>query len=334
MTAETPSTRRDRASASASTGGSLARFRAVERRQIEDVLRELLECEYRGEKASEDRLFGHGGMTREETLQALAGGRAAGLIENVAHAWRLTPAGREVAVLVMRAHRLIETHLARKSSVPPARWHEVAHAEEHKLSRDEVNRLADELDNPRFDPHGDPIPTREGLLPEAEGEPLLSWHAGEPGVITHVEDEPASLFDRLATAGVFAGMRFILLRSLHWGCELNIEGRTQMLALELAALVRVRSRLPAEPPVPEDACRLADIKIGGSARVVALLPGCIGAERSRMLDLGLVPGSRIQPMLHGIFDGPVAYRVRGTLIGLRRQQAEQVLVQPIETTAS
>ena len=314
-------------------GGSdpaaLSLLRPGEREQVQDMLRELLECEYRGEKATDERLFGHGGMSREAALQALARARTSGLVNNLGRAWQLTPSGWEVAVLVMRAHRLIETRLARESSVPPAQWHDMAHAAEHRLSRDEVNRLADALDNPRFDPHGDPIPTREGVLPEPEGDSLLSWHVGELGVITHVEDEPPSLFDQLASAGVNAGMRFTLLRNSHLGCELELEGKTLLLPLELAALVRVRSPLETEPPVPPGACRLSDVPNDGEAQVVALLPGCIGAERSRLLDLGLVPGSRVEPVLNGVFDGPVAYRVRGTLIGLRREQALQVLVQQL-----
>jgi DtxR family Mn-dependent transcriptional regulator len=334
MTAASHDCSKNAAAQSAAEPVRLEAMRPGEREKVEDLLRELLECEYRGEPASGERLFGHGGMSREATLQALARGAAAGLIENAGTGWRLTPTGREAAVLVMRAHRLIETRLARESSVPAARWHELAHAAEHRLTRDEVNRLADALDNPRFDPHGDPIPTREGVLPEAEGEPLLAWHVGEPGVITHVEDEPPSLFARLVADGVFAGMRFTLLESMHWGCKLRLEGRMQVLPLELASLVRVRSPLATDTPVPAGALRLSDLGPGDVGRVVALLPGCIGAERSRMLDLGFVPGSRIEPEFQSVFDGPVAYSVRGTLIGLRRSQAQQVLVQPIEETSS
>ena len=254
--------------------------------------------------------------------------QAAGLVANTGAGWRLTAAGREIAVLVMRAHRLVETRLARESGVAAGRWHDIAHAIEHRLTRDFIDRLADQLGNPRFDPHGDPIPTREGWLPKREGRALLGWSAGEPAVISHIEDEPAALFARLAAAGVFAGMRLALHSVSPAGCELMIKARRAILPLELAALVRVRPLAPGESPPPADACRFDDLAVGTAGRVLGLLAGCAGQERSRLLDLGFVPGTRVEPDLRGPFNGPVAHRVRGTLIALRREQAGQVLVRP------
>ena len=54
-------------------------------------------------------------------------------------------------------------------------------------------------------------------------------------------------------------------------------------------------------------------------------------ERSRLLDLGFVPGSLIEHALQSPFRGPAAFRVRGTLVALRREQADQVLVEPGST---
>lgn len=308
--------------------GSLAAYRVAERHIIEDVLRALLECEHQGQAASDERLAGLTAAPRETVLKALARASVAGLTENERQGWRLTPPGRDIAVRVMRAHRLIETHLARESSLPPSRWHAVAHEAEHGLTRDEVNRLADRLDNPRFDPHGDPIPTRDGLIPEPEGQPLLSWRLEEPGVIAHVEDEPPQLFARLVASGLFAGMRFDLVARRGGACVLRVEGRAVELPGELAAMVRVRPLFDAERPPQAGARRLSDIPRGGRARVLRLLPGCIGRERSRLLDLGFVPGSLIEHALQSPFSGPAAFRLRGTLVALRRSQADQVLVLP------
>jgi DtxR family Mn-dependent transcriptional regulator len=310
------------------TEENLARFRRAEREIIEDLLRALLECEHSGKPAIETRLSGLMNKPLEEVLPALARAKGSDLVDNEANGWRLTGSGRAIAVRIMRAHRLVETRLARESSVPAADWHGVAHAAEHTLSREEVNRLADLLDNPRFDPHGDPIPTREGKLPEPEGEPLLSWIRNEPAVISHIEDEPPSLFARVAEAGIHAGMRLVLKDTTASGCSLKIEARELLLPLELATLVRVRPLDSSEQDVPRNACRLSDIQPGATASVVRLLPGCIGPERSRLLDMGLVPGSRLENALQSPFNGPAAFRVRGTLVALRHSQAEQVLVIP------
>lgn len=306
----------------------LARLRTSDREAVEDLLRALLECEHSGQPATDARLAGMMAKPLEATLHALTRARVAELADSYSTGWRLTEAGREIAVRVMRAHRLIETRLARESSLPAGAWHDVAQASEHHLSREEINHLADRLGNPRFDPHGDPIPTREGQLPDREGEPLLSWIPHEPAVIAHIEDEPPKLFTQVVRAGLFAGMRLTLNSTSADGCALEVEGRELLLPLQLATLIRVRSLLATETPPPGDACRLTDVPRGQSAAVLMLLPGCMGPERSRLLDLGFVPGSRIERMLQSPFAGPAAFRVRGTLVALREEQAEQVLVQP------
>jgi DtxR family transcriptional regulator, Mn-dependent transcriptional regulator len=313
------------------SGGLLSTYKVTDRKAVEDVLRALLECEYRRQSAGEAQLGALGGLGRMVGLRALAQAKEAGLAEETAQAWQLTEAGRVMAVRLMRAHRLTETQLARTTSMPAEAWHGHANQIEHAMSADEVDRLADALGHPRFDPHGDPIPTRDGNFPAPEGQALMSWPAGRPGVISHIEDEPPELFAKLAARGIFAGMRFVRSESAQTGaCDLCIEASREVLDAELAALIRVRFPLFDEGETPEGACRLSDIARGASAEVLALLPGCIGAERSRLLDLGFVPGSRIEHELDSPLHGPAAYRVRGTLIALRRTQALQVLVQPAE----
>ena len=299
----------------------------VERIRVEDVLRWLLESEFRKQEASVEVLGEIGGIAPNElkkTLQIVLG---KGFVGEYAGYYHLLTSGREVAVRVMRAHRLIETFLAKKSGVPMEQWHGLAHEREHLLSSEEVNRLADELGNPRFDPHGDPIPTREGDWPEREGVPIAEWPTGVWGVIEHVEDEPEEIFSRLVSMGIFAGMRFVIREKKPEGIYLKIEGCEERLTSRMDALLRVRKLEDGELPVPESAVRLNVIRRGEKAFILRLLPGCRGAERSRLLDLGFVPGSKIEHVLDSPLKGSAAYRVRGTLIALRKAQAEQVLVE-------
>lgn len=69
---------------------------------------------------------------------------------------------------------------------------------------------------------------------------------------------------------------------------------------------------------------LADVPIKGSARVVNILT--IGANRRRLLDLGLVPGSRVEVIRRSPAGNPTAYLIKGTLIALRNEDARQILV--------
>jgi len=73
---------------------------------------------------------------------------------------------------------------------------------------------------------------------------------------------------------------------------------------------------------------LMALKDRASAEIVALDEACQGFTRRRFLDLGLTPGTTIYPELTNPFGDPRAYRVRGTLIALRRDQAAQIWVKP------
>ena len=84
----------------------------------------------------------------------------------------LSDTGRAYALRVLRTHRLLERFLADRTGTRPAEWHLQAERREHQLSLDETERLARRMGHPLYDPHGDPIPTATGELPEARGTPL------------------------------------------------------------------------------------------------------------------------------------------------------------------
>lgn len=71
--------------------------------------------------------------------------------------------------------------------------------------------------------------------------------------------------------------------------------------------------------------RLDDLAMAGEATVVSV--GLAGAERRRLLDLGILPGSVIRAERRSPLGDPTAYRVRGSLIALRRAQANAIVVE-------
>jgi len=75
---------------------------------------------------------------------------------------------------------------------------------------------------------------------------------------------------------------------------------------------------------------LADLSIGGEATVLRIATACSGPARRRLLDLGLTPGARIRAELRSPGGDPTGYKVRGTVIALRREQAGQILIQTDE----
>jgi DtxR family Mn-dependent transcriptional regulator len=114
----------------------------------------------------------------------------------------LTEAGRKIALEVIRHHRLIELYLAEALGYG---WHEV-HAEaerlEHVISEEFEDKIAAALGDPERDPHGDPIPTREGVVVEPARRMLSAVPAGETVRVARVRDQDTAFLSRLTELGL------------------------------------------------------------------------------------------------------------------------------------
>ncbi len=294
---------------------------------VEDALKHVFQCEYDGLSATPDSLAGALRLSRERAHGLAARLGDAGLVSAGRGALELTSTGRDHALQVLRAHRLYETLLARETGLGSTEWHRQAEINEHRLSPANVDALADRLGHPRYDPHGDPIPTRTGELPPPLGRSLLEWPTGREARIVHVEDEPPSVYRLIARMGLSPGMRIVVDRVAPEGLAVRCEGRSLTLPRTVANNVAV-AELAAAPMAEAPTRRLADLQAGERSEVIGLSPAIRGTERNRLLDLGFVPGSPVELGFRGPFVSPAAYRVRGSLIALRREQSEQVYIGP------
>ncbi len=91
---------------------------------------------------------------------------------------RLTDAGQQLAMKVIRRHRLLERFLAETLTMSWDEVHEEAEHMEHAASERLIDRIDAYLGYPAVDPHGDPIPRADGSLAETEGFPLVPMPAG------------------------------------------------------------------------------------------------------------------------------------------------------------
>jgi DtxR family Mn-dependent transcriptional regulator len=107
------------------------------------------------------------------------------------------------------------------------------------------------------------------------------------------------------------------------------DAEEHVLAPVLAANLSV-IRLPRDEEMVGPFERLSGLEIGERARVVALAPALRGAERRRMLDLGLIPGTEVSPELRSPGGDPTGYSIRGAVIALRREQADNVQIERLE----
>ncbi len=160
---------------------------------IEDYIKAIYKAETQGEISSRDiaRRVGVSAPAVSKMLRRLA---ALKLIRvHSSTGVHLTPFGERTALQTIRKHRLIELFLVRELGY---NWDEV-HAEaerlEHHISPLFEERIAEKLGHPDFDPHGDPIPTAEGKMPEIEEIPLHTAEIDSTLVITRIHDDPALL---------------------------------------------------------------------------------------------------------------------------------------------
>src|SRR4051794_13288353 len=120
----------------------------------------------------------------------------------------LTPTGSAIALEVIRHHRLLEAYLSESLGVPWDRVHDEAEVLEHVLSEELEELIAVKLGNPTHDPHGDPIPTREGRMPD---EPTVSMQAlatGDCGRFVRISDSDPEMLRYLAARGIAPGDDF------------------------------------------------------------------------------------------------------------------------------
>jgi DtxR family transcriptional regulator, Mn-dependent transcriptional regulator len=124
------------------------------------------------------------------------------------HGVRLTPQGAKVALEVLRHHRLLELYLSETLGVPWDRVHAEAEVLEHVLSEELEELIAQKLGDPTHDPHGDPIPTRDGRLPTEETVSLAALEAGAVGTFRRISDSDPEMLRYLSERGISPGAAF------------------------------------------------------------------------------------------------------------------------------
>ena len=295
---------------------------------MEDALKHLLDREQHGRQASPESLAGTLNLQRGRVTRLIEDMETQGLLESRGSDVHLTTQGERWALHVVRAHRLWERYLTDEARMPLGKIHGESERREHSLTDAQLNELDAALGHPTRDPHGDPIPTREGTLPKAEGMPLTAWQAEGPVRIVHLEDEPALAFEQILAAGLRLGQTIRIL-DRNPQRYLLTDGETEYrLAPAVAANVSVAA-LPESETAKASSIPLAELTYDQRAEIVVLDEAVQGFTRRRFLDLGLTPGTMIYPELQNFFGDPRAYRVRGTLIALRKDQAAQIWVKPV-----
>ncbi|HWH45402.1 MAG TPA: metal-dependent transcriptional regulator [Thermoleophilaceae bacterium] len=167
---------------------------------------------------------------------------AMGLVEHERYRGvTLTPAGERVALEVIRHHRLLELYLAEALGMPWDRVHDEAEVLEHAISPELSELIAAKLGDPTHDPHGDPIPTRDGEIDEGATRQLAELQPGDRAVFSRVSDSDPAMLRWLAERGIAPGAELELRGTEPFGGPFTVavDGREHGLGRDLARAMRV-----------------------------------------------------------------------------------------------
>lgn len=156
---------------------------------------------------------------------------------------QLTGKGKNKALLTIRKHRLWEVFLVEKMNYKWNEVHELAEQLEHIESTDLVDRLDSFLGNPSFDPHGDPIPDKQGKIKNNLSVPLSDCTEGKHYTVINLIDTSDAFLQFLGKVNILPGIKIKLLEKLEYDGSFSIEvqKKTVQLSEKVAKNILVQS---------------------------------------------------------------------------------------------
>ena len=178
---------------------------------IEDYLKAIYKAEELGDVSSQD-IAQRVGVSPPAVSKMLRKLQALKLVRlSPKTGIHLTPFGKTTALTTIRRHRLIELYLVRELGYSWDEVHDEAERLEHHISPLFERRIAERLGHPEFDPHGDPIPTSEGVMPVVEERQLALFEPPATLIITRLLDRDPELLRYAARLKLVLGMKIELL---------------------------------------------------------------------------------------------------------------------------
>ena len=217
---------------------------------VEDYLKAIYELERSGEPA-ETNAIAH--------LLKIAPASVSGMVRRLAdqglitheryRGARLTSAGRRAALKTLRRHRVIEAYLTEALGYSWDRVHDEAERLEHAASDELIDRMAAAIGEPATDPHGAPIPTREGTLEERALVPLAALDSGVRARVERVGDRDGGQLRYLAELGIVPGAEVqVMAREPFDGpIALRVDDTTRTIGSSLAAQILVTTQQTKRP---------------------------------------------------------------------------------------
>jgi DtxR family Mn-dependent transcriptional regulator len=153
----------------------------------------------------------------------------------------LTPLGERIALQILRHHRIVELFLAETLGLPWDQIHDEANRLEHAMSPALIERIAALLGDPQVDPHGDPIPRKDGTVVRHGLEPLYNVPIGDRAQVSRVQDQSSDVLRYLSEIGLVPGtfVEIVERAPLNGPLTVRIDGKELALGRDLAQVVLV-----------------------------------------------------------------------------------------------
>ncbi|MCA1187505.1 metal-dependent transcriptional regulator [Saccharopolyspora sp. 6V] len=215
---------------------------------VEDYVRAIYGLTERGVAVTNATLTQRLGLSPSSVSGMITKLAQLGLVTHIRYrSVELTAEGRRLAYDVLRRHRLLELFLVEVLDYTWDEVHPEADALEHAVSDELIEHIAAKLGHPTHDPHGDPIPTADGVVEKPTTRLLDQVEPGTVGTIARVWDTDSELLRYLTDHGMILGARIEVVERKPFGGPLVVrvgepaEAETHFLGTEIASTLSIRS---------------------------------------------------------------------------------------------
>ncbi|HEX3802170.1 MAG TPA: metal-dependent transcriptional regulator [Solirubrobacteraceae bacterium] len=211
---------------------------------VEDYVKAIYSLTLQPEQtASTSQIADRLGITAGSVSTMVKRMGVSGLVEHVPYRGvRLTPTGRQLALAVIRRHRLLELFLSTSLDIPWEDVHRFADALEHAASDELIELIAAKLGDPVADPHGDPIPNRLLEVDDSTQPSIADLHPGERARIVRVSDAEPEMLRYLTQQCIGIGdeVELVARQPFDGPCDVRLREQTRSLGLKLAQAIHVQ----------------------------------------------------------------------------------------------
>ncbi len=179
---------------------------------VEDYLKAIYILETEGEGATTTNIAENLQVSNASVTNMLKRLATMNFIEHKSYKGaQLTETGTKIALEILRHHRLLELYLKEIMGYSWDEVHDEAEKLEHHISEQFEDKIAELLDHPTHDPHGDPIPSKDGVMPEIASLSVCDAEEGKSYLIGRVKDQDPELLRYLEKSGVIPGVKIKIL---------------------------------------------------------------------------------------------------------------------------